>query len=103
VEAKLHEMKSSEVIGKLAKELQGAGSFTGLESLNQQILRLLQNHNIYYRVHKSPPPVHILSHLILSTHSQPISPNVAVVWLTFLVRTREVPGSNLGPETGYLD
>jgi hypothetical protein len=62
VEAKFHEMKSPEVIGKLAKELQGAGSFTGLESLNQQILRLLRNHNIYYRVHKSPPPVHILSH-----------------------------------------
>jgi hypothetical protein len=29
--------------------------------------------------------------------------NVLVRWLTFLLRTREVPGSNLGPETGYPD
>jgi hypothetical protein len=28
-------------------------------------------------------------------------PNFAVEWLTFLLRIREVPGSNLGPETGY--
>jgi hypothetical protein len=27
--------------------------------------------------------------------------NVVVEWLTLLLR--EVPGSNLGPETGYLD
>jgi hypothetical protein len=24
-------------------------------------------------------------------------------WLTFLLRIREVPGQNLGPETGYPD
>jgi hypothetical protein len=29
--------------------------------------------------------------------------NVAVEWLTLLVRVREVPGSNLGPETGSPD
>jgi hypothetical protein len=29
--------------------------------------------------------------------------NVVVQWLTHLVRIREVPGSNLGPETGYND
>jgi hypothetical protein len=29
--------------------------------------------------------------------------NVVVEWLTFLLRIREVPGSNLGPEAGYLD
>jgi hypothetical protein len=30
-------------------------------------------------------------------------PNVAVQWLTLLLRMREVSGSNLGPETGYPD
>jgi hypothetical protein len=30
-----------------------------------------------------------------------ITPNVMVEWLTFLLRIREVLGSNLGPETGY--
>jgi hypothetical protein len=28
-------------------------------------------------------------------------PNVVVEWLTFLLRTREVPGVNIGLETGY--
>jgi hypothetical protein len=32
-----------------------------------------------------------------------IEPNVVVEWLTFLLRIREVPGSNLGPELGYPD
>jgi hypothetical protein len=32
-----------------------------------------------------------------------VSPNVVVEWLAFLLRIREVPGSNLGPETGYPD
>jgi hypothetical protein len=27
--------------------------------------------------------------------------NVVVVWLTFLLRIREVPDSNFGPEAGY--
>jgi hypothetical protein len=31
----------------------------------------------------------------------PITPNVVVEWLTILLRIREVPGSNLGPGTGY--
>jgi hypothetical protein len=31
------------------------------------------------------------------------TPNVMVEWLTLLFRIREVPGSNLGPETGYPD
>jgi hypothetical protein len=31
------------------------------------------------------------------------TPHVVVQWLTFLLRIREVPGSNLGPETGYHD
>jgi hypothetical protein len=29
--------------------------------------------------------------------------NVVIEWLAFLLRIREVPGSNLGPETGYPD
>jgi hypothetical protein len=28
--------------------------------------------------------------------------NVVVEWITLMLRIREVPGSNLGPETGYL-
>jgi hypothetical protein len=32
-----------------------------------------------------------------------IRPNVMVEWLALLLRIREVPGSNLGPETGYPD
>jgi hypothetical protein len=31
------------------------------------------------------------------------APNVVVEWLTHLLRIREVPGSNFGPETGYPD
>jgi hypothetical protein len=30
-------------------------------------------------------------------------PNVMVKWLTLLLRIWEVPGSSLGPETGYPD
>jgi hypothetical protein len=30
-------------------------------------------------------------------------PNVALKWLTFLLRMPVVRGSNLGPETGYPD
>jgi hypothetical protein len=30
-------------------------------------------------------------------------PNVVVEWLTLLLRIREVPGTNLGSETGYPD
>jgi hypothetical protein len=29
--------------------------------------------------------------------------NAELEWLAFLLRIREVPGLNLGPETGYLD
>jgi hypothetical protein len=29
--------------------------------------------------------------------------NVAVLWLALLLHIRAVPGSNLGPETGYPD
>jgi hypothetical protein len=29
--------------------------------------------------------------------------NVLVEWLTLLLNIREIPGSNLGPETGYPD
>jgi hypothetical protein len=32
-----------------------------------------------------------------------VLPNVVVEWLTLLLRIREVLGSNLGPENGYLD
>jgi hypothetical protein len=28
---------------------------------------------------------------------------VVVEWSTFLLRVREIPGSDLGPETGYPD
>jgi hypothetical protein len=28
-------------------------------------------------------------------------PNIVVEWLAFLLLILEVPGSNLGPETGY--
>jgi hypothetical protein len=31
------------------------------------------------------------------------SPYVVVEWLTFLLLTQEVPGSNLGLQTGYTD
>jgi hypothetical protein len=31
------------------------------------------------------------------------SDNIQSEWLAFLLRIREVPGSNLGPETGYPD
>jgi hypothetical protein len=30
-------------------------------------------------------------------------PNFVVEWLTLLLRIREAPGLNLGPEIGYLD
>jgi hypothetical protein len=30
-------------------------------------------------------------------------PNAVVEWLTLLLRIREIPGLNLGPETGYID
>ena len=33
--------------------------------------------------------------------TNPSSPKVTVELLTYLLRSREVPGSNLGPETGY--
>jgi hypothetical protein len=29
--------------------------------------------------------------------------NVAATWLAFLLCIRKVPGSNIGPETGYPD
>jgi hypothetical protein len=32
-----------------------------------------------------------------------IWPNEAAQWLALLLRIREVPGSSLGPETGYTD
>jgi hypothetical protein len=35
------------------------------------------------------------------TNTKPYCSNVAVDWLTFLLLIREVPGSNLGPETVY--
>jgi hypothetical protein len=28
---------------------------------------------------------------------------VVIEWLTLLIRTWQVPGSNVGPETGYSD
>jgi hypothetical protein len=31
------------------------------------------------------------------------APNVVIEWLTLLLRIREVPISNVGPETGYPD
>jgi hypothetical protein len=31
------------------------------------------------------------------------APNVVVEWLSLLLRIREVPISNFGPETGYPD
>jgi hypothetical protein len=32
-----------------------------------------------------------------------VLPNIVVEWLTLLLRIREVPGSNLGPQTGHTD
>jgi hypothetical protein len=32
-----------------------------------------------------------------------VSPYVSAEWLALLLRIREVPGSNLGPETGCSD
>jgi hypothetical protein len=31
------------------------------------------------------------------------TPNVVVEWLTFLIRIREIPDSNLSQDTGYPD
>jgi hypothetical protein len=31
------------------------------------------------------------------------TPDIVVEWLTLLLRIPEFPGSNLGPETGYLE
>jgi hypothetical protein len=39
----------------------------------------------------------------MCAHFLTIKPNVLVKWLTFLLRILEVPGSNLGPQTGYRD
>jgi hypothetical protein len=41
--------------------------------------------------------------LMMETVSTCETPNVVVEWPTILLRVREVPGSNLGPETGYPD
>jgi hypothetical protein len=30
-----------------------------------------------------------------------VNPIFVLEWLTFLLRVRDVPGSNLGPDTGY--
>jgi hypothetical protein len=38
-----------------------------------------------------------------NTYSMKIVPNVMVERLTILLRIREVPDSNLGPEIGYPD
>jgi hypothetical protein len=32
-----------------------------------------------------------------------VKPNVVPKWLTFLLRIREVPGSNLGSKTSYTE
>jgi hypothetical protein len=32
-----------------------------------------------------------------------VGPNVVIEWLTLSIFIREIPGLNLGPETGYLD
>jgi hypothetical protein len=37
------------------------------------------------------------------SRAKPSSPKVTVEFLTQLLPSREVPGSNLGPETGYPD
>jgi hypothetical protein len=48
-------------------------------------------------------------HIIYSSSSttvQPfdtVVPNVVVEWFTLLLHIRDIPGSNLGPETGYPD
>jgi hypothetical protein len=36
-----------------------------------------------------------------NTESLSNLPNVVFMWLTLLIHIWEVPGSNLGPETGY--
>jgi hypothetical protein len=41
---------------------------------------------------------HLVSSLVVS---ELLQPNVVVEWLTLLLGIQEVPGSNLGPETGY--
>jgi hypothetical protein len=41
--------------------------------------------------------------IITNLHHQLWTPTAVVKWLTLLLRIREVPGSNLGPEAGYPD
>jgi hypothetical protein len=50
----------------------------------------------------SPAPPHTVV-CINQEQITVIPPNVVVVWLALLLRIRVVPGSNLGPETGYTD
>jgi hypothetical protein len=40
--------------------------------------------------------------VVVAVRLQPL-PNVVVQWLSLLLGIREVPGSNLGPETAYND
>jgi hypothetical protein len=48
-------------------------------------------------------PSTLLATLMLKTVSSSVTPNMVVEWLTLLLRIREIPGSNLHPETGYRD
>jgi hypothetical protein len=49
------------------------------------------------KIKQPPETLFILSRAISK------KPNVAVEWLKPLLHIREVPGSNLDPETGYPD
>jgi hypothetical protein len=46
---------------------------------------------------------HLLKRLITSILIISVLPNFVVEWVPLLLRIREVPSSNLGPENGYPD
>jgi hypothetical protein len=69
-----------------------------------QVISCLQVSRLKFRMH--------FSYLPCVLHTTPISssllfiylkPNVVAEWLTLLLRIRQVPVSNLGPDTGYRD
>jgi hypothetical protein len=47
--------------------------------------------------------VNLLDKNIIRRNIEALVLNVVVEWLAFLLRIREVPGSDLGPETSYPD
>jgi hypothetical protein len=63
--------------------------------------RDLQNLRIVQLVNKSP--TFYGTRISLQRSQETKTPNVVVEWLTLMLRIKEVPASNPGPETGYPD